>query len=251
MSCETFRVQLHAYLDGELDRPALDEVEAHLETCPACRRDLGELEQLRDRVRSAPRHAAPAELRKRIQGTEQLSDFAPNPKRWTAPRWALAASLLTGIALGAIFMGWRYERQASGDSMAMIGRALVSSHLRALAAASPVDVISEDRHTVKPWFAGKIGESPPVVDLKDAGFPLLGGRIDYVGEQRTAVIVYGHRKHVIDVFFAPTGETGQQPRQLDGYTLMPCQLEGQRAWIVTDVDPDTLRQFTGLLACAT
>jgi anti-sigma factor RsiW len=112
-------------------------------------------------------------------------------------------------------------------------------------------VVSEDRHTVKPWFAGKIGESPPVIDPKAEDFPLLGGRIDYVGERRTAVVVYGHRKHVIDVYMTPGADvTGARATQSQGYSLTPCVLEAQSAWIVSDIDADSLRRFAGLLGCS-
>ena len=132
----------------------------------------------------------------------------------------------------------------------LLARDLLASHLRALAASSPIDVVSEDRHTVKPWFAGKIGESPPVIDPKSADFPLLGGRIDYVGDRRTAVIVYGHRKHVIDVYVAPGADAADaRAVQSQGFSLTPCRLAGQSTWIVADIDADSLREFTGLLGC--
>ena len=116
------------------------------------------------------------------------------------------------------------------------------------AASLASQVESGERHTVKPWFAGKIGESPPVIDPKSEEFPLLGGRIDYVGGRRTAVVVYGHRKHIIDVFMTP-GLLQASGEQLQGYALTPCLLAGQSAWIVSDIDVDSLRLFSELIGC--
>jgi anti-sigma factor RsiW len=247
MKCEAARPLLESYLDGELDRGAVDEIEAHLSTCAACRAELAALEQLRSAMRAVPRHRAPAELRQRLAQAGEL------PRLETAARgahrghwWAMAASLLLGLALGAAFMGWHAGKPV--DEGRLLARDLLASHLRALAASSPLDVISEDRHTVKPWFAGRIGESPPVIDPKAEDFPLLGGRIDYVGERRTAVVVYGHRKHIIDVYMTP-GVPGQDGQQLRGYTLAPCRLAGQSAWIVSDIDVDSLRRFSELIGC--
>lgn len=246
MKCEAARPLLESYFDGELDRAAVDEIEAHLSSCAPCRAELAALEQLRATLRSVPRQLAPAELRQRLA---QAGDL---PRLESAPRgalrggwWAMAASLMLGLVLGAGFMGWRAGKPANTHEL--LARDLLASHLRALAAASPVDVVSEDRHTVKPWFAGKIDESPPVIDPHSEEFPLLGGRIDYVGERRTAVVVYGHRKHVIDVYVTPG--MGADASRLQGYWLTPCRLEGQPAWIVSDIDADTLRRFGETIGC--
>ncbi len=247
MKCEAVRPQLESYFDGELDRATVDEIEAHLSACAACRAELATLEQLRYALRSAPRHRAPAELRQRLAQAGELPRLDSTPRRpFRAGWWAMAASLLLGLVIGAGFMGWRGNTAA--DARQLLARDLLASHLRALAAASPLDVVSEDRHTVKPWFAGKIGESPPVIDPKSEDFPLLGGRIDYIGERRTAVVVYGHRKHVIDVYMTP-GPLEANGTELNGYTLTPCRLGGQPAWIVSDIDADSLRRFSGLIGC--
>jgi anti-sigma factor RsiW len=195
-----------------------------------------------------PRHRAPADLRQRLAQAGELERLEAQPRTgWRPGAWAMAASLLLGLVLGAGFMGWR-GGSPRVDAGQLLARDLLASHLRALAAASPVDVLSEDRHTVKPWFAGKIGESPPVIDPKSEEFPLLGGRIDYVGERRTAVVVYGHRKHVIDVYVM-SGAAEGGATQLQGYALTPCRLAGQPAWIVSDIDLDSMRRFGELIGC--
>jgi anti-sigma factor RsiW len=251
MKCESARPLLESYLDGELDRGAIDEIESHLATCAACRAELAALEQLRGALRALPRRRAPAGLRALLANGElppMESPRAATSGAW----WKLAAAVLLGIAIGAGGMRWKGIGGGTPGAATLLARDLLTSHLRALAANSAVDVVSEDRHTVKPWFAGKIGESPPVVDPGSPDFPLLGGRIDYVGDRRTAVIVYGHRKHVIDVYLAP-GADAPAVRAVysQGYTLSPCRLAGQSAWIVSDIDADSLREFSGLLACGT
>jgi anti-sigma factor RsiW len=246
MKCDRARPLLESYLDGELDRAAVDEIEAHLSGCASCRAELAELERLREALRAVPRPRAPAQLRRRLEQAADLPRLDARSRGWRGGGWAMAASLLLGLALGAGFMHWRGMRPV--DARQLLVRDLLASHLRALAAASPVDVISEDRHTVKPWFAGKIGESPPVIDPQSADFPLLGGRIDYVGERRTAVIVYRHNRHVIDVYITP-GLLEAHGTQLQGFGITPCRLDGQSAWIVSDVDPQTMQHFRGLIGC--
>jgi len=247
MKCEAAQAQLQSYFDGELERTAVDEMEAHLSTCAACRAELAALEQLRTALRAVPRQRAPAALRERLVQARNLPRLDSPRAGFRAGWWAIAASLLLGLALGAGFMVW--HGGTGIDAPQLLARDLLASHLRALAAASPVDVVSEDRHTVKPWFAGKIGESPPVVDPKSEEFPLLGGRIDYVGERRIAVVVYGHRKHVIDVYVTPGLPEGAGV-ELQGYSLTPCRLSGLPAWIVSDIDADSLRRFSGLIGCS-
>lgn len=250
MNCEAARPQLEAYLDGELDRTTVGELESHLATCVACRAELASLEALRGALRALPRHRAPADLR------AQLASLGDAPVMETARRapahiaWKLAAAVLLGVFIGAGFVNWNGTGRGASDLTTLRSRDLLASHLRALAANSAIDVVSEDRHTVKPWFAGKIGESPPVVDPQAEDFPLLGGRIDYVGDRRTAVVVYGHRKHVIDVYMTPGADDAKaRESHAQGYALTPCVLAGRSAWIVSDIDAESLRRFEGLLGC--
>ena len=252
MNHEAALAQLEAYLDGELDRATVDEVETHLATCAACRAELATLEQLRSALRALPKPRAPADLRARLSASDEMRAME-KPRRIFGQNtlWRMAAAVLLGVALGAGVMQWRGRGGGELDPAHLLVRDLLTSHLRALAANSAIDVVSEDRHTVKPWFAGKIGESPPVIDPKAADFPLLGGRIDYVGARRTAVVVYGHRKHIIDVFIAPGADgAGVRATQSQGYALTPCVLEATSAWIVSDIDAESLRRFAELLGCS-
>ncbi|NLP64051.1 zf-HC2 domain-containing protein [Paraburkholderia sacchari] len=122
---------------------------------------------------------------------------------------------------------------------------LVASHVRAQISGRDLDVVSTDRHTVKPWFNGRIDYAPPVEDFSAQGFPLAGGRLDYVGRERVAVLVYRYRKHVIDVYVFPPGVAGpvteaDAPRASEGYSLARWQAAGMTWWAVTDAGPDAL-----------
>lgn len=246
MDCNAALRLLEPYLDGELDRADARELEAHIDACPACREALAELGRLRHAVRTeAPRYGAPAALRERIRNEVA----APHAVAMRAPlprRFGLAAMLCLAFVSGAAVMrAWH----ASPDAEAEIERDLFASHWRALAATSPVDVVSTDKHTVRPWFAGKIATSPPVADFADQGFPLVGGRLDYAGAERVPVLVYRHDKHLIDVFVLPAASAiaPNETAARDGYTLMTGTRDGARMAVVSDLDREELAKFRALL----
>ena len=249
MNCDEARRLLDAYFDRELERSAVDEIEMHLERCEHCRSELAALEELHARLARAPRYKAPPALRRQLETLTDLPAQAEGVRARTAwPSWAMAASLLLSFAFGAT-VTWLYARNAAQTSpQRLLADDMLNGHLRALAAASPVDVISEDRHTVKPWFAGKVDIAPSVVDLASEGFPLVGGRIDYVGGQRTPVVVYRRRQHVIDVYWMPAAQPPAPEIQQQGYWLSPCRIDGRPVQIVADVDRQELAQFCDLLS---
>jgi anti-sigma factor (TIGR02949 family) len=245
MDCKTAQDLIEAYLDGELDRETSREFEAHADACALCAVELTRLGELRHALRdSALRHTAPASLRARIRasaGETSLSSARALPA-WT--RIAAACVLAFGAGATSMYL-WNSAAAARDD----IAHDLFAGHSRALAAASPVDVISSDRHTVKPWFAGKVAQSPLVRDFADQGFALIGGRIDYVGS-RIPVLVYKHGQHLIDVYVFTLGDANrvQEAAMLDGYRIEPVTLGAQPAAIVSDMDTKELRQFAQLLS---
>ena len=261
MDCKTAQDTLALYFDGELDRVASREFEAHLDVCADCRAALIELDALRTTLRrDAPRHAAPELLRKRIEKLATAQADAPasvstGRAATLSPRWlAYAASTVLAFAAGGMTVSlWdssgRNAEPAQASANAQLARDLFASHWRALAAASPVDVVSTDRHTVKPWFEGKIGIAPTVHDFAEQGFALVGGRIDYAGDLRVPVLVYRHGQHLIDVFVLPDSATlpGDNAKLQSGYRLDAVKLGGQSAAIVSDLDQVELTRFAQLL----
>jgi anti-sigma factor (TIGR02949 family) len=263
MDCRTATNLLQAYLDGELDRDEARALEAHVDACADCRAEQDRLDALRRALRDGSlRHAAPAALRARIAASAQVlcdeagttpTQSAAMPRaraRIRVPWLNLAAACVLAFAAGAVSLGaWNAMRAPQADASAQLAHDLFSSHWRALAAASPFDVASSDRHTVKPWFAGKVAQSPSVRDFADAGFPLAGGRVDYVGGTRVPVLVYRHGQHVIDVYVLPPGAPAlAAPQRERGYSIAPATLAGERAAIVSDADPQELARFATLIA---
>jgi anti-sigma factor RsiW len=147
------------------------------------------------------------------------------------------------VAFGALAVTVTLNLRRPAD-FAPFADELVASHVRAQVSGRDIDVISTDRHTVKPWFNGRLDYSPPVEDLAASGFALEGGRLDYLAHRRVAVLVYRYRKHVIDVYVFPqTGGTdGGAPATLtrEGYSLAHWDAEGMTWWAITDAAPDAL-----------
>ncbi|QWT21344.1 zf-HC2 domain-containing protein [Bacillus sp. NP157] len=249
MDCKAASDLLPLYFDGELDRTTGREFEAHLDGCADCRAALIELDALRRTLRDdAPRYTAPESLRRRIQSGTAATPAA-RPVRVPLSRLALAASwLLAFVAGGGAFAAWTHAA-LPGNEQSQLTRDLFASHWRALAAASPIDVVSTDQHTVKPWFAGKIATAPVVRDFAADGYALIGGRIDYAGSERVPVLVYRHGKHLVDVFVLPAsaGPAQREPLQMQGYVLEGATLGGQPAAIVSDMDQAELSRFRDLL----
>jgi len=252
MDCKAASELLPLYFDGELDRATGREFEAHLDECSDCRAALIELDALRHTLRKdAPRYGAPDALRARIE--KQAAAAASHQTRRTQRPWlTMAASwVLAFVAGGATLAAWNHGT-GPVDGQSQLTRDLFASHWRALAATSPIDVVSTDQHAVKPWFAGKIATAPVVEDFATEGYALIGGRIDYAGSERIPVLVYRHGKHLIDVFVLPSTVRSGAPEsvQLQGYVLEAATLGGQPAAIVSDMDQAELTRFRTLLSAS-
>jgi anti-sigma factor RsiW len=251
MECRHALSLLEAYLDQELDRAEARELEAHVDGCAGCRAALTRLDALRAALRNdSLRWRAPQRLRERIAAQAQAGEAAavPTPARRArrAAGWRMAAACVLAFAAGGVTVGLLQPATSIDSDRALLAHDLFASHWRALAAATPVDVVSSDRHTVKPWFAGKVAQAPLVRDFADQGFALVGGRIDYAGSQRVPVLVYRHGQHLIDVFvLADAGAL--QPAQRSGYTLHPAAVGRQPAAVVSDMDAQELGRFEQLL----
>jgi anti-sigma factor RsiW len=237
---EDEKLLVHAYVDGELDPANARALEARIEHDPALAAERDRIEALQRALRTHfPLAAPPAGLRERI---ERAAGFRRAPAR---PTWAaLAASVALALMLGS---GSTFFALApSGDAAA---DAVVSDHIRALMAPQPADVASSDRHTVKPWFNGKIPQSPRVVDLAKEEFPLIGGRIDVIEKQPVPVLVYGRRKHLISLTAMPApGKPDATPsaQARDGYHVLAWTEGGVSYWAVSDVAAADLARFAEL-----
>ncbi len=248
MDCKEAARLLEPYLDGELDRAEARALEAHVDGCAECQAALAQLGRVRHALRAdAPRYAAPASLRERIRREAAVPAYVPRMRR--TPAWSrLAAACFGAFVAGAAVM--HFAAGPGADTRDQASRDLFASHWRALAAASPVDVVSSDRHTVRPWFAGKVAQSPRVTDFADQGFPLVGGRVDYVGAARVPVLVYRHDKHLIDVYVLPAGTPAGVSDRRDGYSLVWGTLDGERAAIVSDLDSGELARFENVITAS-
>ena len=239
MSCELVERDLDAYLDRELDAAAAIAVREHVGTCVACRRQLARRETWAKLIRSAPYYSAPDRLRARV--------LVQSSRSYSLRRglsWAAAAVLILSFGVG--LNQWRSAANRGGA----IADEVVNSHVRSLMANHLLDVQSTDLHTVKPWFLGRLDFSPPVVDLDSNGFPLVGGRLDYVGGRPVAALVYQRQKHAINVFVSPESDdpsTRDLVLNVRGFNLRHWTRNGMAFWAVSDLNGVELTEFVDAL----
>ena len=239
MSCELVERDLDAYLDRELDAAASTAVGEHLRACAACRRQVAEREALARLVRAAPYYSAPDRLRAQVFAASTRSNAVRQILTW-------AAAAILVVSVGAGMMYWRTP---SGRAEVIADEA-VDNHVRSLMANHLLDVESTDLHTVKPWFLGKLDFSPPVVDLTAKGFPLVGGRLDYVDGRAVAALVYQRQKHTINVFVSPQRTDSSTPdavRTVRGFNVRHWNHNGMSFWAVSDLNSAELGEFARAL----
>jgi anti-sigma factor RsiW len=236
------RLLLHAYVDDELSLPETIAARARLAADPALAAEAKAVLRLKQTLREKlPPEPVPARLKGRVEAAVGLN------RRTERPMWmALAASLVVAV-LGSAVATFTFFRMADGE---MVDGELVDNHVRALMATKPVDVVSTDQHTVKPWFNGKSIQSPEVVDTSAQGFPLVGGRIDVIRGAAVPVVVYSRRLHVIDVWALPpplTTNVRSGARTLNGYNILPFTAHGASYAAASDLASDELEAFAKLL----
>jgi anti-sigma factor (TIGR02949 family) len=242
MDCPTCETMVDAYVDGELTTSESAAFERALEACPECRRRLEAARAMSSLLRELPAEPAPDLLRARIE--RELRTIA-GASRVRFPgaagmRWgAMAASLLVAVSIGWL----------GGSLVGQGGRQtdeLVAGYIRVAMSEHGVDVASSDRHTVKPWFAGRIDYAPPVHDLTQEGFPLVGGRLDVIDGRKVAVLVYRHNQHRIALTLWPSASSGNSPAtvtQRDGFALAEWRHDGFDMHAVADLAPADMKAF--------
>jgi anti-sigma factor RsiW len=247
MKCERTDTVLHCYHDKELDPLRAAHFERHLEECAECLDALEGLESLRSTINVAQLYAGtPDPLRKTI-----LASLTPSGPRFAVPArkswgWlALAATLLLFA-----FMGWQFSLRRAGNNETLLASEVVDAHIRSLQPGHLTDVVSSDQHTVKPWFNGKLDFSPPVRDLTDLGFPLKGGRLDVLHGRTVAALVYGRRKHLVNVLIWPVEGPDVSPRAGSrlGYHWLDWRKGGLELCAVSDAAPSDLEQLQRAIA---
>jgi anti-sigma factor RsiW len=255
MSCERTGQEVAAYFDGELDLTHALEFERHLAECAECARALEAQRALRDAIGAAGLrfHPPPGEAR-RLRRALRRADAGPPSGRWEW-QWLHAVAALLLVAVAAWSLGRFGPPRSGGPDLAA---EVVASHVRSRLAGHAADVASSDRHTVKPWFSGRLDYTPAVVDLSGRGFPLAGGRLDYLGGRPVAALVYRAGPHAIDLFTwpaadardsgpAPVAPTGLITTSRRGFHLLHWSQSGMAYWAVSDLPADRLRQFALLL----
>lgn len=238
MSCADRILLLHALADGELDAANATALEQHLATCDACAAELRALQELRASLRRPELvDRAPASLLARIE-----QDLRPRKEPIRAPAarrsWGIAAGAVAALAASVVL--WLLP----GGSDALL-REAVDDHVRGTLGSRVVDVQSSDQHQVKPWFIGRVDVAPPVPELSAAGFPLVGGRLDYLGRQIVAATVYRRRDHLLTLFVRADSGADQPAvvSQRDGYAVASWREHGLGFIAVTDASLDDARQF--------
>ena len=239
---------VQAELDGELGAAEAAGLAAHRAECPICEAAAVELAQARALVRDDLYQPVPEDVRHRVMtalaaarpARPAMAAAAPESLGWWHRWWSNGASFGLGAACAAA-LAFLLLMPAMPPGLT---EQVIAGHVRALQPGHLQDVASEDRHTVKPWFDGRIDFAPPVKDLAAARFPLTGGRLDYLDGRPVAALVYQRDKHVIDLFVWPAaGETPPQSAERQGYNIVHWSQNGMAFWAVSDLETAQLKQF--------
>ncbi len=235
--CASMEFMLQADVDGQLDIGDSAQLAMHLEQCPACRERHAALTGLSAQLRKElPYHVAPAHLYRAVE----MSLRAPARRRLPGWKWfafPLAVGPALAVALTFALIAPRED---------VMSESVVASHIRALQPGHLMDVVSTDRHTVKPWFDGKLDYSPPVKDLASQGFPLAGGRLDYLAGRSVAALDYRRAKHDINFYVWPSADVSAESGERNGYHFIRWSQDNMQFWAISDLNQAELNEFVRL-----
>lgn len=246
MNCSDVHLLLHPFVDGELDLLRSLDIENHLKTCRDCSQKVKSLKSLHSALKEGDlAYPAPASLRSRIRQTIFPEEKIERDFQWL---WKWIALGATAVAILAIAIRpLAFSQNNVNDELL---DELVASQVRSLQANHLTDVLSSDKHTVKPWFEGKLDFAPAVRDFATNDFSLVGGRLDYVNNRTVAAVVYRHNKHVINVFIWPSENAGNSTEAVSnyhGYNLVAFDLNGLHYDIVSDMEQQEVERLAELL----
>jgi anti-sigma factor RsiW len=254
MDCKRTLELLPTHVDQELGLSEVKELDDHLQTCLTCHSAFVSQTTLRAAIKQrATYFQAPSDLESRIRAAlPKETDAQPGrakqgPRYWGSWNWMNVGSVLASL-VALIWSAGLYLATPSPNQH--LAEEVVSSHVRSMMVNHIADVASSDRHTVKPWFNGKLDFSPIVNDLSTQGFPLIGGRLDYLDHRSVAALVYRHRLHLINVYIWPAAkerQTAIQTASIQGYHLVHWSEEGMRYWLISDLDPQDLMALARIL----
>ena len=244
MECKDLQRELHRLVDGELPPAIKHEAESHAAGCADCGPLLKEERQWRQAIRgSGTYYTAPDLVRRRIRAMAARQSAAKARTAW--PGWRVAASLLVTMGLSSAITAY----VTTPSSTSLMEQEVVASHVRSLQMDHITDVASSNEHTVKPWFHGKLDYAPPVEDYAAQGFPLLGGRLEYLDHENVAALVYRHAQHPINVFILPSNAADSAPKAMvdHGYNLLRWTKGGMTFWAVSDINAVDLGDLARLM----
>ena len=247
MNCEQTKPLIQPYADGELDAARILELEEHIRDCPACALAWRDQQSLKKAMKQdALFFTSPPELRRSITAELYSQAASVSERKFWNWNWLTTATTAFATVCFAFLLAFTLARPSARQQLA---QEIVSSHVRSLMANHALDVASSDQHTVKPWFDGKLDFAPPVKDLAAQEFPLLGGRLDYLGGHAVVALVYQRHKHVINLFIWPAKTADSKPsvfKPLQGYNLVHWSEAEMTFWAVSDVDANDLLEFSKL-----
>jgi anti-sigma factor RsiW len=252
MQCQESKKILDAYVDNEVDVLQSVALEEHLAECPDCTKTIESRRTLKSAIQNADlRYTAPPELVSAVRKELRMGEEKRTSARWLGFNWLRLKDLSLGFAgatvaflLAASILGFWFHTPES----VKIARAATDDYVRSMLMENRgIDVVSTDQHTVKPWFNGKTSFSPPVENYADKGFPLAGGRLDFVDNQTVATLIYRRNQHYINVFLYPSNESYEGARQERGYRILYWSRDGMQYWVVSDLNQQELEQFAALI----